>query len=72
MQKDNTNPCYKCPERQPGCHSSCEKYIGWRRGYDKRKQKILENKKDGESARELLIRQTRKRTEKARKEGLTK
>lgn len=26
MRKKPISPCYKCEERQLGCHSSCEKY----------------------------------------------
>lgn len=36
------NPCYACTERRVGCHSECEKYIGWRARYDTEKKK--ENK----------------------------
>ena len=24
------NPCYKCQERQAGCHATCERYTTWR------------------------------------------
>ena len=24
------NPCYKCQEREAGCHSKCEKYQSWK------------------------------------------
>ena len=24
-----TNPCYKCSNREVGCHAKCEKYISW-------------------------------------------
>lgn len=24
------NPCYKCVERQFGCHGGCKKYKAWR------------------------------------------
>lgn len=23
------NPCYDCPDRVPGCHGVCSKYIEW-------------------------------------------
>jgi hypothetical protein len=23
-------PCYKCTEREPGCHGKCDKYKEWR------------------------------------------
>lgn len=23
------NPCYDCPDRKPGCHGVCPKYIEW-------------------------------------------
>ena len=22
-------PCYKCPDRDPGCHGNCERYKQW-------------------------------------------
>lgn len=31
--RDNP-PCYRCEERLPGCHGSCEKYQEWRRQLD--------------------------------------
>lgn len=27
--KPGDNPCYKCPDRQVGCHGTCQKYISW-------------------------------------------
>ena len=29
MQKREECPCRGCAERAVGCHSGCEKYIGW-------------------------------------------
>ena len=30
-------PCYKCQEREPGCHSKCELYAEWLRPFEKAK-----------------------------------
>lgn len=35
-----TNPCYKCTDREPGCHSVCEKYIEWKAEYQQHKKAI--------------------------------
>jgi hypothetical protein len=24
-------PCFNCPDRVPGCHGQCEKYLQWKR-----------------------------------------
>ena len=29
------NPCRDCKERQVGCHATCNKYIEWRKEYDR-------------------------------------
>lgn len=34
-------PCYNCPDRFVGCHSTCSKYIE----YDKNRKEVLANKK---------------------------
>lgn len=34
------NPCYKCTDRKPGCHSVCEKYIEWKSEYQEHKKAI--------------------------------
>ena len=34
-------PCKDCMERYIGCHSSCEKYIEWRKEFDEQKKEIL-------------------------------
>lgn len=28
-------PCLKCEERHPNCHSTCEKYVSYRKDLDK-------------------------------------
>ena len=35
--KKKKAPCYKCQEREPGCHSKCELYAEWRRPFDRAK-----------------------------------
>lgn len=37
-------PCYKCGERQVGCHSMCEKYKAYVIEKDERNRKIREAK----------------------------
>lgn len=34
-------PCKDCMERYIGCHSSCDRYIGWRKEFDEQKKEIL-------------------------------
>ena len=33
-------PCKDCPDRYSGCHSKCERYIGWRKEFDEQKAAI--------------------------------
>ncbi len=33
------SPCYKCPDRYPGCHSECDEYIEFRKSEDDLKKK---------------------------------
>ena len=33
-------PCKDCVERHESCHSSCDKYVDWRRMLDEQKRKI--------------------------------
>lgn len=39
------NPCYKCKERIPGCHSKCESYIEWAKEEYALKEEIYKNRK---------------------------
>lgn len=43
--KDTNNPCYECEDRAVGCHATCEKYINWRKEYDKLKKVYKKQKK---------------------------
>lgn len=38
------SPCYKCNDREIGCHSSCEKYKEWREQYYDKKAEIKKSK----------------------------
>ena len=58
-------PCYKCPDREPGCHGRCDKYIEWKDGYQKQKDDIYRQKKD--PAKNLIIDNQKNRHEKWRK-----
>lgn len=49
--RNETNPCYKCPDRQVGCHGKCEKYQSWNSEHTeakeaKRRAKRAENDAD--------------------------
>lgn len=33
-----TAPCYKCPDREVGCHGKCEKYLAFRAECESRYQ----------------------------------
>jgi len=37
-------PCKNCPDREPGCHSECERYAEWRKEHDKGKAKEKKNR----------------------------
>ena len=40
----NKNCCYKCEEREPNCHSVCEKYAEYQKKLEKiKKKKMKEN-----------------------------
>ena len=38
MAIDRITCCFECPDRFPGCHGSCEKYIQQKAELDKRKE----------------------------------
>lgn len=42
--KTNIPPCFKCTDRQAGCHSSCNSYIDYSNGreevYNNRKSRV--------------------------------
>lgn len=48
MEKTETkkakNGCYKCPDRTPGCHGSCERYLAWKKEQDEQKEQIRRQK----------------------------
>lgn len=35
------NPCYKCTDREVGCHGRCDKYKAWRQKYTDQNEKIF-------------------------------
>lgn len=45
MVKNNSSPCFECPERHVGCHGHCEKYQSW----DKEHQEYLKLKRQQEA-----------------------
>lgn len=34
----SNTPCFKCVEREAGCHSKCQKYITWKEASTKKSQ----------------------------------
>lgn len=38
-------PCYRCQERLPECHGSCERYQDWRKQLDKQNERERDAKK---------------------------
>lgn len=65
MSKKMEVPCYKCPDREPGCHGKCEKYAEWNADHQKHKSEKWFDIKD--PARSFLINQQSKRHQKWRK-----
>ena len=39
-----SNPCYKCPDRVLGCHSTCEKYQQFSKDSAEQREKIRQSK----------------------------
>ena len=37
-------PCYKCEDRIVGCHSTCERYIAYRKETDEQNKLIQKNR----------------------------
>ena len=44
MAIDRITCCYQCPDRFPGCHGSCEKYIQQKAEFDKAKAEVRKKK----------------------------
>lgn len=40
-------PCYKCKDRKVGCHSTCQRYIEFRKALDAANEKIRKEKYGG-------------------------
>ena len=57
------NGCYRCAERRPGCHDTCERYRAWKAAAEEEKQKIAAAKRV-ESAADGYQRATAKRLRK--------
>ena len=36
-------PCKDCPDMCAGCHSTCEKYLTWEKGHQKRRAQFHES-----------------------------
>lgn len=38
------NPCHKCIERNPDCHAQCDKYLTWKKEWDKQQERTRQTK----------------------------
>ena len=45
MLRMTNRGCYKCQDRKPMCHSSCEKYKAWKEAHES-KQAAIRAEKD--------------------------
>ena len=48
-------PCYNCPERRVGCHSGCERYQAWRKGYDAEQEVKRREKQQRVGVEDIMI-----------------
>lgn len=39
------SPCYKCENREPGCHAKCEVYINWKGVHAVESETVRANRK---------------------------
>lgn len=47
-------PCKDCPNRQIGCHSTCEKYLEFRKEVDRLKQERIAKRDVDQYVRESI------------------
>ena len=56
-------PCYKCTEREPGCHSKCERYQQWSQKHKAAKTEEIQTKNREKGVRNFLVDNTVDRKE---------
>lgn len=64
MMKINLNgPCKGCEERTEfgACHSTCEKYIGWKKQVEEYNRKVKAHKRKTADAADFIYRRVNKR-----------
>lgn len=44
MRYNDKGPCLGCDLRHMDCHSDCQRYLDWRKWYDKELETIRKNK----------------------------
>lgn len=49
------NPCRKCQDRTPGCHSTCERFALWKAEHDKKTELIRDNRNKDREAERFII-----------------
>lgn len=56
MKNGVKSPCYKCPDREKGCHSWCEKWEDFEREKKKEDEVIRKNREKERVYRDYRIR----------------
>ena len=73
MRLSEFPPCYndgkQCPERTPGCHGTCKKYISWDSERKELRRKINEEKKKSKIARQFEVDRIRRIKKRQGKKG---
>ncbi len=65
-RRSQYSPCYKCPERIPGCHGKCEKYMEWKDCNYEISKKEYDGRRRQNNLREVEVKRTlakKKKTE---------
>lgn len=52
------SPCYKCPDRIPGCHGSCQSYICWKEFRNTENLKELLGRHEQNNLRGIEVKRT--------------
>ena len=65
--KKEKSGCYKCPDRTPGCHGSCERYLAWKKELQERQAQMYREKMRGDAADGVIADGFRKRKQEWRK-----
>lgn len=61
-----TGPCLNCKDRSVGCHSTCDKYINFRKELDNHNEKIHNEKELANANRSYVIKSVENMRKKSR------